>query len=164
MWYCADILQTPAILDGTADLIYTGCGALPWIMDIAAWAQVVARLLKPDGRLFVFEGHPLDWVWDTEAGEYSFDAERGDYFSNTLDNRRWPAPALASLEPLEDRRPHACEHQWTLGAILNSLVAVGMRLEYFMEYPETYWDLLPNMPETAIRKLPHTFALYMRKA
>ncbi|HEV2473271.1 MAG TPA: class I SAM-dependent methyltransferase [Chthonomonadales bacterium] len=163
-WYCADILRTPPFLNETADLVYTGCGALPWIMDIEAWAQLVSRLLKPGGRLFVFEGHPLDWVWNTEAAEYTPDALRGSYFSSRLDSSRWPAPIIAELEPMEQRRPSAREHQWTLGAILNSLVAAGMRLDYFMEYPDPYWDLFPNMHEATVRKLPHTFALYMSKA
>jgi len=34
-WYLADVLETPHELDGTADLVYTGRGALPWMMDIA---------------------------------------------------------------------------------------------------------------------------------
>jgi ubiquinone/menaquinone biosynthesis C-methylase UbiE len=46
-WYCCDILDTPSHLNQTADLVYTGRGALNWIMDIEAWATVVARLLKP---------------------------------------------------------------------------------------------------------------------
>lgn len=36
-WIHADILETPHSLDGTADLVYTGRGALNWIMDIRAW-------------------------------------------------------------------------------------------------------------------------------
>ncbi|HLK56108.1 MAG TPA: class I SAM-dependent methyltransferase [Chthonomonadaceae bacterium] len=162
-WYCSDALQAPHILDGTADLVYTGCGALPWMMDIRAWAQVVARLLKPGGRVFVFEGHPLDWVWNSDAIGYEFDTERGDYFSEQLDDRRWPAPVLARLDLPEDKRPSAREHQWTLGQILNSLVAAGLHLEHFSEHPEPYWDLFPNMPEDAVRRLPHTFALLMSK-
>src|SRR5205807_176784 len=69
-WHCCDVLQAPHELDGTADLVYSGRGALCWVLDIAAWANVVARLLKPGGRLYVFEGHPLDWVWDCEAAEF----------------------------------------------------------------------------------------------
>ena len=40
-WHCCDILETPAELDGTADLVYTGRGALLWMMDLPAWARVV---------------------------------------------------------------------------------------------------------------------------
>lgn len=38
------------------DLVYTGVGALVWLPDIRRWAEVVARLLRPGGRLFLREG------------------------------------------------------------------------------------------------------------
>lgn len=43
---------------GCADVIYTGKGALIWIVDLAAWAAEVVRLLHPGGHLFVLESHP----------------------------------------------------------------------------------------------------------
>jgi SAM-dependent methyltransferase len=43
------------------DLVYTGIGALCWIPDIRRWADVVAGLLRPGGRLFMREGHPVLW-------------------------------------------------------------------------------------------------------
>jgi SAM-dependent methyltransferase len=49
---CADVYDAPAALDGrTFDVVYTGIGALGWLPDIAGWAQVVARLLRPGGVL-----------------------------------------------------------------------------------------------------------------
>jgi SAM-dependent methyltransferase len=41
------------------DLVYTGVGALCWLPDVARWARVVAGLLRPGGRLFIREGHPM---------------------------------------------------------------------------------------------------------
>jgi len=44
------------------DLVYTGIGASCWLPSIARWADVVARLLRPGGRLFMREGHPVLWT------------------------------------------------------------------------------------------------------
>jgi len=165
-WHCCDILDTPHTLDNTADLVYTGKGALPWMMDIGAWARVVARLLAPGtGRLYVFEGHPIDWVWDTDADTLRFDPHDGDYFSGgCLAGHRWPAPFLDDQErPSDADRPRLHERQWTLGAILNSLVDAGLYLERFEEYPDLYWNQFPNLPEHIAARLPHTFSLRMRK-
>lgn len=41
------------------DLVYTGIGALNWLPDIRRWARVVSALLRPGGRLFVREAHPM---------------------------------------------------------------------------------------------------------
>ena len=43
------------------DLVYTGIGALCWLPDVRRWAEVVAALLRPGGRLFIREGHPMLW-------------------------------------------------------------------------------------------------------
>ena len=48
-WVEADVLDTPHDLDGTADLLYTGRGAILWLQDLDAWAAVLRRLLAPDG-------------------------------------------------------------------------------------------------------------------
>ena len=39
--------------------MYTGVGALNWLPDIAGWARVVAGLLRPGGRLYVRDAHPM---------------------------------------------------------------------------------------------------------
>ncbi len=49
------------------DLVYTGIGALCWLPSVARWADVVAGLLRPGGRLFLREGHPMMWAIDELA-------------------------------------------------------------------------------------------------
>jgi SAM-dependent methyltransferase len=43
------------------DLVYTGIGAICSLPSIRRWAEVVAGLLRPGGRLFMREGHPVLW-------------------------------------------------------------------------------------------------------
>ena len=44
------------------DLVFTGVGALCWLPNIRRWAEVVAQLLRPGGRLFLREYHPVLWA------------------------------------------------------------------------------------------------------
>jgi SAM-dependent methyltransferase len=163
-WYCCDVLQTPHELNGTADLVYTGRGAIPWIMDLTAWARVVARLLKTGGRFYLFEGHPLDWVWDQNGSEYRFDVRNGDYFTDkVLTDRGWPMWSTPVENHPRKKEMHVHERQWTLGPIMNSLIVAGLRLERFEEYPEPFWDQFKKIPPDLLRRLPHTFSLSMRK-
>jgi SAM-dependent methyltransferase len=153
VWVHSDVLETPHDLDGTADLVYTGQGALCWMMDIGAWAQVVARLLVPNGLFFVYESHPLDWVWDTSTTEYTLDPEHGDYFAQKPREQLFSQPTQSSPR----------YRQWTLGEIINSLIGVGLTIEHFMEYPDPFWDQFQNLPVATLHRLPHAFALLARK-
>ena len=92
-WVLSDILDAPHNLDGTADLVYTGKGAIAWMMDLEAWARVVARLLKSGGKFFIYDGHPLDWVWADNAETYILDEKHADYFSTN------PRTSLFAAKP-----------------------------------------------------------------
>ena len=81
-WIVSDVLDTPHELDGTADLLYTGRGALIWLQDLDAWAAVLRRLLAPDGRLVLFDGHPAEWLFDVDE-DGGWIATDYDYFART---------------------------------------------------------------------------------
>ena len=51
------------------DLVYTGVGALCWLPDIRRWARTVAGLLRPGGRLFIREAHPMMWTLPRTAAD-----------------------------------------------------------------------------------------------
>jgi SAM-dependent methyltransferase len=164
LWYCCDVLDAPHELDGTADLVYTGRGALNWIMEIEAWAAVVARLLRPGGRFYLFEGHPLCWMLDMAAAEFRLDPVYGDYFSERVDvNQGWPVQYLGELGCSPEAQAKKYERQWTLGQVMNALIGAGLRVERIEEHPDPYWEDFPNMPAEVARRFPHTYSLLMRK-
>jgi SAM-dependent methyltransferase len=51
--YVVGLVPAVPLADASADLVYTGKGALIWMPDLARWADEVARLLRPGGHLFV---------------------------------------------------------------------------------------------------------------
>ena len=55
----------------TFDLVFTGIGALCWLPSVSRWAEVVAELLRPGGRLFIREGHPMLWSLDESHTDVS---------------------------------------------------------------------------------------------
>lgn len=55
----ANVYDAVEALDGRLfDVVYTGKGALCYLPDLDRWAEVVGRLLRPGGRLYVVEFHP----------------------------------------------------------------------------------------------------------
>ena len=68
----ADLYDAAKVLGaGRFDLVYTGIGALCWLPDIRRWARTVATLLRPGGRLFMREGHPMLWALSVDMKAWS---------------------------------------------------------------------------------------------
>lgn len=111
--------------DGCADLVHTGKGALIWMRDLAAWARDVARLLRPAGHLFVYEAHPAAALWSWDADEPRIRADRS-YFGDCFVNDTFPGNG-------------AVEFQWTLGEIVNAVLAAGLEPLHLAEHPEPFW-------------------------
>ena len=59
----ADVYSALDVLPAASfDLVFTGIGALCWLPSVSRWAEIVASLLRRDGRLFIREGHPILWT------------------------------------------------------------------------------------------------------
>jgi SAM-dependent methyltransferase len=162
-WHQADVLAPPAELLGTADLLYTGKGALCWVSDLARWAAVVAGLLAPSGHLYVFEGHPLNWIWEPEASDLAL-RDDADYFAREARvNRDFPGLFLDRAARPGESPLQAFERQWTLGEIVTSLARAGLELVTLREHPENFWPQHPRVPEARARRVPRTCSLVMRR-
>ena len=48
-------------------MVYVSLGALCWLPSVDRWATQVAGLLRPGGRLYLHDGHPLAWALADES-------------------------------------------------------------------------------------------------
>lgn len=62
----ADLYDAPSAIPepGAFDLVFVTWGAICWLPNIAAWARVVAAMLRPGGSLYLADGHPAAYVLD----------------------------------------------------------------------------------------------------
>ncbi|MGW1343270.1 class I SAM-dependent methyltransferase [Kribbella sp. NPDC002412] len=138
------------VKDGSADLVYTGKGALIWMRDIDAWARDVARVLRPGGHLFVYEAHPAVPLWTWDEDEPRIRPDRS-YFAESHINDTFPANG-------------AREWQWNLGHIVTAVTAAGLRLETLEEYAEPFWRPADGHAAAAWSgRLPNAYALLARR-
>jgi SAM-dependent methyltransferase len=145
-WIEADVLDAPHELDGTADLLYTGRGALIWLHDLDGWAAVLRRLLAPAGRLVIFDGHPAEWLFDADE-DGRLVATDYDYFGGAEASKGWAPEYIDRLSIAEVEQSWKFARAWTLGEIVTALVGAELRLERLVEYPVDWWaghrDLRP---------------------
>jgi len=161
-WYRCDILDTPAALDGTADLVYTGRGALNWLQDLDAWAAVVARLLKPGAFVSVFEGHPFTWLFQMGSATYEYNGV--DYFSHCESESGWPDTYIGDIGIPVEQQARKYECLWPVSSVFQALTRAGLAVVHFGEHPEPYWDEFPNLKPELRGRIPNTFSMLAKKA
>jgi SAM-dependent methyltransferase len=160
-WYRCDILDTPHELDGTADLVYTGRGAVCWLQDINAWAKVVARLLKPGGVVHLLDGHPMTWLFRQEVPRLELEPDI-DYLEVAAASRGWGPTYIGDLGMPPEQHAVKNERLWPLSTIVMALVDAGLTLEYLGEHREGYWEPFPEIPQEELHRIPQTFSLKAR--
>ena len=157
-WVASDVLDTPAELDGTADLVYTGRGSLLWLHDLDAWAVVVARLLAPGGRFVLFEGHPAEWLFDADEDGHWI-ATDYDYFGGPEASRGWAPEYIDRLSIDDDRQHWKFARAWTLGEVITALLRTDIRLESVTEYPIDWWGGHADVRPEERGRLPLSFSI-----
>ena len=185
----SDVYSAPQALNGRRfDLVYTGIGAIRWLPSICRWAETVAQLLRPDGRLFIRDAHPvlLSALSMTATAEHT---DRAQQPWITGPGGLTPALELPYFEqdqPVvwEDEtsyagsgtveRSRSMEWNHGLGEIVTAVLDVGLELTSLTEHDSVPWDALPGLmaldaqtDEYRLRdrpeRLPATFTLTARR-
>ena len=160
-WIEADILDVPAELNGTADLVYTGRGSLLWLADLDGWAATVGRLLAPDGRFVLFEGHPAEWLFDVDADGHWFLTDY-DYFAGAEASKGWAPEYIDRLSVPDADQSWKFARAWTLGEILTALLGAGLRLERVAEHPTDWWGGHGDVAPEERGRVPLSFSVLAR--
>jgi SAM-dependent methyltransferase len=153
------------------DLVFTGIGALCWLPRVADWAEVVAGLLRPGGRVFIREGHPMLWALDDPRPDGLLAVEH-PYFER-------PEPSVwdegGTYVQTDAVFTANITHEWNhgLGEIVTALLDNGLELTALVEHDSVPWDALPGMMEDVgagefrLRerpwRLPHSYTMQARR-
>jgi len=164
----SDVYAAPEVIGLEAfDLVFTGIGALCWLPSVRRWADVVAGVLKPGGRLFIREGHPM--LWSLQDGredkllvlEYPyFEMEEPSVFDEGGTYVDTDVVFTSNVT-----------HTWShgLGEIVTALLDVGMTITGLTEHDRVPWLALPGLMDKLEdgeyrladrpERLPHTYTL-----
>jgi SAM-dependent methyltransferase len=142
----AELYDAPNVLPAHGfDLVYTGVGALCWLPDIGRWAQVVAGLLRPGGRLYLREGHPVMWALDDERGPGEY-VLKYPYFERAQPDRMESEQTYTDGDyTLTERVTYEWNHG--LGEVVTAVLDAGLVLDRLTEHRECEWRGLDEMAE-----------------
>ena len=167
----SDVYRLPDVLDEDFDIVYTANGVLGWLPDIRRWGELVARYVRPGGRFYILEVHPVvQALADDGVGPGEL----------RLGYPYWerPEPIVVPTQgSYADRSAHVdtpVEYGWDhgLGEIVTALATAGLRVEALREHPFLNWPLpflVPagdgtyRLPADAGGELPLMFSILARK-
>jgi SAM-dependent methyltransferase len=166
----SNVYDLPRVLSGRFDLVYTAKGALCWLPDLGAWARVVARYLRPGGRFYLLEDHPIAEVYANGPTVRTFELEL-PYFGGRPLRDESPGTYAAPTA----RLTHALSYAWIhpISETIQALLDAGLTLERVREFPYSYWRRYPfltrgddgywHLPAARADALPLMWSLLARK-
>ncbi|ALI03142.1 class I SAM-dependent methyltransferase [Pseudomonas sp. FW306-02-F02-AA] len=132
---------TSVLPPASFDLVYTGIGALCWLPSIDTWARTVSDLLKPGGRLFIREGHPM--LWSINEGREDALSVEFPYFERE-EPLVWDDEC--TYVETDVRLKASVTHAWNhgLGEIITALLTHGLDITGLVEHQSIPWNALPG--------------------
>lgn len=135
----SDTYSVPDKVKEQFDIVFTTYGVIGWLPDMQRWADVIAKMLKPGGRLVFVEFHPVVWMFDN-----AFTHVQYSYFNR--------GPIIEELQgTYADRNAdiQMKEIGWNhpMADVLQSILDAGLTLQIFKEYDYSVYDCFHNTIE-----------------
>jgi ubiquinone/menaquinone biosynthesis C-methylase UbiE len=152
-----NVYEIPAAYDNSFDLVYISVGALGWLPDINQFFKIIARLLRSNGWLFIYEMHPildmfeqgtphtLDLVHSYFRTDPYVEDDGLDYIGNT-----------------EYKGPVSYWFHHKMSDIIQNSIDHGLAIRHFKEYDHDISNAFAYLAQEAIRP-PLTYILLSQK-
>lgn len=153
-----DVYEIPETYTHKFDLVYITIGALTWLPDMVHFFGVVARILKPNGKVFIYEMHPVAEMFeccdekDPLLVRYSYFQDKPFVAEDGLD--------YYGMTSYESSPSYSFTHK--LSDILNGLLKNGFVIEAFDEYSHDISNLFKPIEELEI-KIPLSYTLIAQR-
>lgn len=120
-WIRADVQERQPRLEGRFDMVFTSYGVPGWLPKLEGWAANIRGYLKPGGKLFLVEFHPIVWMFDNDFTRIAYPW-----------SSRAPIVGERKGSYADVERPGKfISHWWDhgLGDILVALLGAGLRID-----------------------------------
>ena len=152
---------------GGFDLVFTGVGALCWLPRIDLWAAVVADLLRPGGRLFLREGHPMLMTLQVPRPDDLLVVTDPYFQTRAPAVYDEPGTYVSTDVVFENNVTHTWNHG--LGEVVTALLDHSMTVTALVEHDSVPWLAVDGQMEPIgggeyrlidrPERLPHTYTL-----
>lgn len=154
-----DVYEIPARFDGAFDLVYITVGVVGWMPDLDGFFRVAGRLLRPGGRFFAYEQHPILDMFEPERDGDPHEPVVSYFETEALGED-------ASLDYYGNAQYAAETSYWfvhPLGDVVTACLDRGFALEHLREYPHNVSSDNYGIYENRKAQFPLSYSLIARK-
>jgi SAM-dependent methyltransferase len=136
---CANVYDAPLALAGERfDVVYVSLGSLCWLPDIAAWGDVVSRMLNPSGQLYVHDVHPFSSCFDDNGERITY-----GYFEEADAPFVYESALTYTDSERELSATRTFEWNHSIGEIIEAIGARGLVFDSLGEHDWTQFQQFP---------------------
>lgn len=144
-----NVYDAASLIGNGFDLVFTSWGTICWLDDLNKWAQAIADVLRPGGRLYFADTHPYALTMDSDnAGKLhlAFDYQTSAESPIIVDEE---TSYDGSNMTLANQRTYEWQH--SVSSILNALIQVGIHIDFFNEHHALPWEIYRGMSKSEDR-------------
>ncbi len=129
----SDLYDLRNNLSGEFDIVFTSGGVLTWLPDLTKWAETAAHFVKPGGRFYLREFHPMGSIFDDEDAPANPPRIGYPYFHQTEPMRFDCDGSYADPEA----KVRKVSYEWlhSIADVVNALINADLTIEYLHEFP-----------------------------
>lgn len=151
----SSLYDLPSTYDGQFDLVYITIGALGWMPDLDKVFEIIARLLKANGQLFIYEIHPILNMFDAEKG---LEIQNSYFAVEPFAEQEGPD----YLDPTKIVKGVSYWFPHKMSDVISGCLKHGLQLTHFQEYGHDISAVFAEF-EHFDKKPPLCYSLVARK-
>lgn len=136
----SDVCRVDQVLPNDVGIVFLSKGILVWIEDIVAFARATVGLLRPGGRYYLLDLHPLTLSTRFQPDQL--------VVTDSYSHRSQPRRVVSDGYALSDAGLVAREtREWThpIGDVVSTLIDAGLVIEFLHEHPAQQDPCIPGM-------------------
>ncbi len=143
---------------GYFDFVYISQGSLQWFPDLNDYFRVISKILKPGGRVILFEIHPFKYFFENgfEFQKQNFE-QFTSYFSEEPNHYPKGLDYFGNVE-YESKECYWFMHK--MSDIITAILCNGIEIEVFNEYA---FDLDGTPNRDVEGKIPFSYLITAKK-
>lgn len=139
-----DIYDLPNHLTEKFDIVFTSYGTVGWLPDLNKWANIISMFLKPNGKFFFIDFHPVVWMFDDDFKEIKYNYFNSGAIQETVEGTYAEKKAEISNEIITWN--HA------ISEVVNNLIKKGLTINSLDEFDYSPYDCFNNTIEFEKKK------------